>query len=85
MKKAHHFLFFDGFLSISLSFISPSAELIIPSTGNVFYAMSSASVDFLLRRRGGNTPAGSPNLGNETSSTFPRIKAKGRRLVRALF
>ncbi|KAI2654936.1 Ral guanine nucleotide dissociation stimulator-like 2 [Labeo rohita] len=60
-------------------------ELIIPPTGNVFYAMSSASVDFLLRRRGGNTPTGSPTLGNETSATFPRIKAKGRRLVRTLF
>lgn len=60
-------------------------ELIIPPTGNVFYAMSSASVDFLLRRRGGNTPIGSPNLGNETSATFPRIKSKGRRLVRTLF
>ncbi|XP_051576224.1 ral guanine nucleotide dissociation stimulator-like 2 isoform X4 [Myxocyprinus asiaticus] len=56
-------------------------ELIIPPTGNVFYAMSSASVDFLLRRRGGNTPTGSPSLGNENSATFPRIKAKGRRLV----
>ncbi|KAI5092447.1 ral guanine nucleotide dissociation stimulator-like 2 isoform X1 [Silurus meridionalis] len=60
-------------------------ELTIPATGNVFYAMSSASVDFLLRRRGGNTPLGSPSLNNETSSTFPRIKAKGRRLVRTLF
>ncbi|XP_052002243.1 ral guanine nucleotide dissociation stimulator-like isoform X2 [Xyrauchen texanus] len=60
-------------------------ELIIPPTGNVFYAMSSASVDFLLKRRGGITPTGSPSLGNETSATFPRIKAKGRRLVRTLF
>ncbi|TRY82743.1 hypothetical protein DNTS_005496 [Danionella cerebrum] len=60
-------------------------ELIIPQTGNVFYAMSSVSVDFLLRRRGGNTPTSSPSLGNETSATFPRIKAKGRRLVRTLF
>ncbi|GAA6070413.1 ral guanine nucleotide dissociation stimulator-like 2 isoform X1 [Tachysurus ichikawai] len=60
-------------------------ELTIPATGNVFYAMSSASVDFLLRRRGGNTPLGSPLLNNETSATFPRIKAKGRRLVRTLF
>ncbi|XP_060718245.1 ral guanine nucleotide dissociation stimulator-like 2 isoform X1 [Tachysurus vachellii] len=60
-------------------------ELTIPATGNVFYAMSSASVDFLLRRRGGNTPLGSPSLNNETSATFPRIKAKGRRLVRTLF
>ncbi|XP_030637546.1 ral guanine nucleotide dissociation stimulator-like 2 [Chanos chanos] len=60
-------------------------ELIIPATGNVFYAMTSASVDFLLRRKGGNTPVGSPSLGSETSATFPRIKAKGRRLVRTLF
>ncbi|XP_076869060.1 ral guanine nucleotide dissociation stimulator-like 2 isoform X1 [Brachyhypopomus gauderio] len=60
-------------------------ELTIPATGNVFYAMTSASVDFLLRRRGGNTPTGSPSLNNETSATFPRIKAKGRRLVRTLF
>ncbi|XP_056618401.1 ral guanine nucleotide dissociation stimulator-like 2 isoform X1 [Triplophysa dalaica] len=60
-------------------------ELIVPPTANVFYAMSSASVDFLLRRRGGNTPTGSPSLGNESSATFPRIKAKGRRLVRTLF
>ncbi|XP_017308461.1 ral guanine nucleotide dissociation stimulator-like 2 isoform X1 [Ictalurus punctatus] len=60
-------------------------ELTIPATGNVFYAMSSASTDFLLRRRGGNTPVDSPSLNNETCATFPRIKAKGRRLVRALF
>ncbi|XP_066501136.1 ral guanine nucleotide dissociation stimulator-like 2 isoform X2 [Hoplias malabaricus] len=60
-------------------------ELTIPATGNVFYAMTSASTDFLLRRRGGNTPVGSPSLNNETSATFPRIKAKGRRLVRTLF
>lgn len=60
-------------------------ELIIPPTANVFYAMSSASVDFLLRRRGGNTPSGSPILGSDNNSTFPRIKAKGRRLVRTLF
>lgn len=67
-----------------LSF-SQRTELTIPATGNVFYAMSSASVDFLLRRRGGKTPVGSPSLNDETSATFPRIKAKGRRLVRTLF
>ncbi|XP_034384458.1 ral guanine nucleotide dissociation stimulator-like 2 isoform X2 [Cyclopterus lumpus] len=58
-------------------------ELVIPATGNVFYAMSSSSVDFLLRRKDGNTPLGSQPI--ETSATFPRIKAKGRRLVRTLF
>ncbi|KAM8735835.1 ral guanine nucleotide dissociation stimulator-like 2 isoform 1-T1 [Acanthopagrus schlegelii] len=60
-------------------------ELIIPATGNVFYAMTSSSVDFLLRRKGGNTPLSSQPINTETSATFPRIKAKGRRLVRNLF
>ncbi|XP_030014094.1 ral guanine nucleotide dissociation stimulator-like 2 isoform X2 [Sphaeramia orbicularis] len=60
-------------------------ELLIPATGNVFYAMTSSSVDFLLRRKGGNPPAGSQPISTETSATFPRIKAKGRRLVRTLF
>ncbi|XP_048880752.1 ral guanine nucleotide dissociation stimulator-like 2 isoform X2 [Brienomyrus brachyistius] len=60
-------------------------ELKMPPAGNVFYAMTSSSVDFLLRRQGGSTPLGSPSVGTETSATFPRIKAKGRRLVRTLF
>ncbi|XP_070823561.1 ral guanine nucleotide dissociation stimulator-like 2 isoform X1 [Chaetodon trifascialis] len=60
-------------------------ELVIPATGNVFYAMTSSSVDFLLRRKGGLTPLGSQPISTETSATFPRIKAKGRRLVRTLF
>ncbi|KAG7283365.1 hypothetical protein CRUP_000891, partial [Coryphaenoides rupestris] len=55
-------------------------ELIIPATGNVFYAMTSSSVDFLLRRKGGKTPLGPQPISTETSATFPRIKAKGRRL-----
>ncbi|XP_058504578.1 ral guanine nucleotide dissociation stimulator-like 2 isoform X2 [Solea solea] len=60
-------------------------ELVIPATGNVFYAMTSSSVDFLLRRKGGSAPLGSQPISTETSATFPRIKAKGRRLVRTLF
>ncbi|XP_029307014.1 ral guanine nucleotide dissociation stimulator-like 2 isoform X2 [Cottoperca gobio] len=60
-------------------------ELVIPATGNAFYAMISSSVDFLLRRKGGNTLLGSQPISTETSATFPRIKAKGRRLVRTLF
>ncbi|XP_034030165.1 ral guanine nucleotide dissociation stimulator-like 2 [Thalassophryne amazonica] len=60
-------------------------ELVIPATGNVFYAMTSSSVDFLLRRKGGNTPLGLQSINTETSATFPRIKAKGRKLVRNLF
>ncbi|KAJ8354552.1 hypothetical protein SKAU_G00221190 [Synaphobranchus kaupii] len=60
-------------------------ELTIPATGNVFYAMTSSSVDFELRRQGMATPFGSHSISSETSATFPRIKAKGRRLVRTLF
>ncbi|XP_041797537.1 ral guanine nucleotide dissociation stimulator-like 2 isoform X3 [Chelmon rostratus] len=60
-------------------------ELVIPATGNVFYAMTSSSVDFLLRRKGVSTLLGSQPISTETSATFPRIKAKGRRLVRTLF
>ncbi|XP_068612319.1 ral guanine nucleotide dissociation stimulator-like 2 [Brachionichthys hirsutus] len=60
-------------------------ELVIPATGNVFYAMTSSSVDFLLRRKGGNPLLDSSPISTETSATFPRIKAKGRRLVRTLF
>ncbi|KAI3361337.1 hypothetical protein L3Q82_013520 [Scortum barcoo] len=63
----------------------PGKELVIPATGNVFYAMTSSSVDFLLRRKGGNTPLGLQPISTEPSATFPRIKAKGRRLVRTLF
>ncbi|KAG9345265.1 hypothetical protein JZ751_009811 [Albula glossodonta] len=60
-------------------------ELTIPATGNVFYAMTSSSVDFELRRQGMMTPLSSQPISSETSATFPRIKAKGRRLVRTLF
>nr|XP_015805243.2 ral guanine nucleotide dissociation stimulator-like 2 isoform X1 [Nothobranchius furzeri] len=60
-------------------------ELVIPATGNVFYAMTSSSVDFLLRKKDGNTQLGLQPISTETSATFPRIKAKGRRLVRTLF
>ncbi|KAK9514267.1 hypothetical protein VZT92_027746 [Zoarces viviparus] len=68
-----------------IQLLAEGKELVIPATGNVFYAMSSSSVDFLLRRKGGNTPLGSHPINTETSATFPRIKAKGRRLVRTLF
>ncbi|XP_040899867.1 ral guanine nucleotide dissociation stimulator-like 2 isoform X2 [Toxotes jaculatrix] len=60
-------------------------QLLPEGKGNVFYAMTSSSVDFLLRRKGGNTPLGLQPISTETSATFPRIKAKGRRLVRTLF
>lgn len=60
-------------------------ELTIPATGNVFYAMTSSSVDFLLRKRKGSPPSGSPSLSVEPSATFPRAKTKAHRLVRTLF
>ncbi|XP_062421535.1 LOW QUALITY PROTEIN: ral guanine nucleotide dissociation stimulator-like 2 [Pungitius pungitius] len=68
-----------------IQLLPEAKELAIPATGNVFYAMSSSSVDFLLRRKGGSAPPGSQPISTETSATFPRIKAKGRRLVRTLF
>lgn len=68
-----------------IQLLTEGKELLIPATGNVFYAMTSSSVDFLLRRKGGDTPLGSQQISSETSATFPRIKAKGRRLVRTLF
>ncbi|KAM9805534.1 ral guanine nucleotide dissociation stimulator-like 2 isoform X2 [Syngnathus typhle] len=58
-------------------------ELLIPATGNVFYAMMPSSVDFLLRRKAGDTPAGQSE--RSAAATYPRIKAKGRRLARTLF
>lgn len=84
----HHCSNFGEVLLICDVFVclsSLNVELVIPATGNVFYAMTSSSVDFLLRRKGGNTPLGSQPISTETSATFPRIKAKGRRLVRTLF
>ncbi|XP_072316250.1 ral guanine nucleotide dissociation stimulator-like 2 [Eucyclogobius newberryi] len=68
-----------------LQLLPDDKELLIPPTGNVFYAMTSSSVDFLLRRKDRTAPLGSQPISTETSATFPRIKAKGRRLVRTLF
>lgn len=68
-----------------LQLLPEGKELLIPGTANVFYAMTSSSVDFLLRKKGGTTTPGSQPIITETSATFPRIKAKGRRLVRTLF
>ncbi|CAH2314564.1 ral guanine nucleotide dissociation stimulator-like 2 isoform X2 [Pelobates cultripes] len=64
-------------------------ELVIPGTANVFYAMSSASLDFLLRPYHANQPALSPGPLSATrmqiSATFPKMKAKAGDLARALF
>ncbi|XP_072406309.1 ral guanine nucleotide dissociation stimulator-like isoform X2 [Chiloscyllium punctatum] len=61
--------------------ISEDKEFTIPHNANVFYAMSSTSIDFILRRRGHV----SPRLRAEHGSPFPKIKSKGKKIARALF
>ncbi|XP_054984530.1 ral guanine nucleotide dissociation stimulator-like 2 [Sorex araneus] len=70
-------------------------ELTIPPSANVFYAMDGASHDFLLRQRRRSSaatpgtasgPAASGTPPSEGGGgSFPRIKATGRKLARALF
>nr|XP_008541943.1 PREDICTED: ral guanine nucleotide dissociation stimulator-like 2 [Equus przewalskii] len=70
-------------------------ELTIPPSANVFYAMDGASHDFLLRQRRRPSAAtlgltSSPSASGTPPSegrggSFPRIKAKGRKIARALF
>ncbi|KAM6472061.1 ral guanine nucleotide dissociation stimulator-like 2 isoform 2-T2 [Liasis olivaceus] len=68
-------------------------ELVFPPTANVFYAMDSSSVDFLLQPKGapGELPPPPPPprtpaaREKDLSATFPKIKATGRRIARALF
>ncbi|EAX03711.1 ral guanine nucleotide dissociation stimulator-like 2, isoform CRA_d [Homo sapiens] len=70
-------------------------ELTIPASANVFYAMDGASHDFLLRqRRRSSTATPGVTSGPSASGTppseggggsFPRIKATGRKIARALF
>uniref|UniRef100_A0A480M4K0 Ral guanine nucleotide dissociation stimulator-like 2 n=1 Tax=Sus scrofa TaxID=9823 RepID=A0A480M4K0_PIG len=66
-------------------------ELTIPASANVFYAMDGASHDFLLRQRRrpstatlGPSASGTPPSAGGGGS-FPRIKATGRKIARALF
>uniref|UniRef100_A0A2K5S9X9 Ral guanine nucleotide dissociation stimulator-like 2 n=1 Tax=Cebus imitator TaxID=2715852 RepID=A0A2K5S9X9_CEBIM len=69
-------------------------ELTIPASANVFYAMDGASHDFLLRQRRRSSTAIPGTSGPSASGTppseggggsFPRIKATGRKIARALF
>ncbi|KAM8793818.1 ral guanine nucleotide dissociation stimulator-like 2 [Eudromia elegans] len=55
-------------------------ELLLPPSANVFYAMTGASLDFALRPR---PPA--RGTAPDLSATFPKAKATGRKLSRALF
>ncbi|XP_043353130.1 ral guanine nucleotide dissociation stimulator-like 2 isoform X2 [Dermochelys coriacea] len=63
-------------------------ELTFLPTANIFYAMNGSSLDFVLRPKGpGETPL-PPSAAlrrAELSATFPKIKATGRKLARALF
>lgn len=70
-------------------------ELTIPHSANVFYAMDGASHDFLLRQRRRPSAATSGSHSGPSASgtppseggggSFPRIKATGRKIARALF
>ncbi|XP_075773546.1 ral guanine nucleotide dissociation stimulator-like 2 isoform X2 [Pelodiscus sinensis] len=63
-------------------------ELTFHATDNVFYAMNSSSLDFVLRPKGPGEPPPPPSAAPrrpELSATFPKIKATGRKLARALF
>ncbi|CAM4658661.1 ral guanine nucleotide dissociation stimulator-like 2 isoform X1 [Caretta caretta] len=63
-------------------------ELTFPPTANIFYAMNGSSLDFVLRPKGPGEPPLPPSAAPrraELSATFPKIKATGRKLARALF
>ncbi|XP_078073659.1 ral guanine nucleotide dissociation stimulator-like [Mustelus asterias] len=61
--------------------ITEDKEFTIPHNANVFYAMSSTSIDFILRRKG----YPSPKLRIEHGSPFPKIRSKGMKIAKALF
>ncbi|KAM3910606.1 ral guanine nucleotide dissociation stimulator-like 2 isoform 2-T2 [Leptodactylus fuscus] len=64
-------------------------ELVIPGTANVFYAMSSASLDFLVRPQHlANTAPPSEtrhHLKTPLHATYPKIKAKAGDFAKSLF
>ncbi|XP_041068744.1 ral guanine nucleotide dissociation stimulator-like isoform X4 [Carcharodon carcharias] len=61
--------------------ISEDKEFTIPHNANVFYAMSSTSIDFILRRKG----YPSPKLRMEHGSPFPKMRSKGMKIAKTLF
>ncbi|XP_066472062.1 ral guanine nucleotide dissociation stimulator-like 2 isoform X2 [Tiliqua scincoides] len=66
-------------------------ELVFPPMANIFYAMNSSSLDFMLRPRGlQKKPPPSPSRlpsprGREICATCPKIKATGRKIAKVLF
>ncbi|XP_072886210.1 ral guanine nucleotide dissociation stimulator-like isoform X2 [Hemitrygon akajei] len=61
--------------------LSEDKEFTIPHNANVFYAMTSTSSEFLLRRK--DQP--SPKHRVEHGSPFPKIRSKGMKIAKALF
>ncbi|XP_071981537.1 ral guanine nucleotide dissociation stimulator-like 2 isoform X3 [Engystomops pustulosus] len=59
-------------------------ELVIPGSANVFYAMSSSSLDFLVRPQHLPTQT-SHHLKAQIHATYPKIKAKAGDFAKALF
>nr|XP_056722859.1 ral guanine nucleotide dissociation stimulator-like 2 [Euleptes europaea] len=68
-------------------------ELVFPPTANIFYAMNSSSLDFVLRHKCPHDskppllpPPRTPTpRGTEVHATFPKIKATGRKIAKAFF
>ncbi|XP_044124816.1 ral guanine nucleotide dissociation stimulator-like 2 isoform X1 [Bufo gargarizans] len=64
-------------------------ELVIPGTANVFYAMSSASLDFLVRPQHLPTVAhqheARPHLKAQIHATYPKMKSKAGDFAKSLF
>ncbi|KAL8213583.1 UNVERIFIED_CONTAM: hypothetical protein K2H54_066918, partial [Gekko kuhli] len=68
-------------------------ELAFPPTANIFYAMNSSSLDFVLRRKRPPDPAPPPlppprtpaPRATDVHATFPKIKATGRKIAKAFF
>ncbi|XP_060094170.1 LOW QUALITY PROTEIN: ral guanine nucleotide dissociation stimulator-like 2 [Heteronotia binoei] len=66
-------------------------ELAFPPIANIFYAMNSSSLDFVLRRKRSQDSASPPvppprtPRGTDAHATFPKIKATGRKITKAFF
>ncbi|XP_063794322.1 ral guanine nucleotide dissociation stimulator-like 2 isoform X2 [Pseudophryne corroboree] len=64
-------------------------ELVIPGTANVFYAMSSSSLDFLVRPQHLTNTALLPetrhHLKAHINATYPKVKAKAGDFAKSLF
>ncbi|XP_075042544.1 ral guanine nucleotide dissociation stimulator-like 2 isoform X2 [Mixophyes fleayi] len=64
-------------------------ELVIPGTANVFYAMSSSSLDFLVRPQHvahtALVPEVRPHHKAHISATYPKVKAKAGDFAKSLF